>query len=400
MITNIFDFLELRGTDASGVWATEIGEEGRVVYHKEPIKSSLFIKTQFWNDLRKIKTDMMLVHARATSRGGGSADNNTNNHPFVSQDKRIGMVHNGTIDEVDYLKDKYQMLSETDSECLLRIFEHGMDQEKVQVNGVPDEISQRLSGIRDIWSYINQGAMAVAIGERIDSESRGLFLFRNDKRPIWLADLRQVLGQVFFFSSPDIWYNALSSSESLKDICWGSQKLAELPPNQVWFFGIDKEDNIVTEENLYKFKLEIKHSGREFEKGELKRLKQPQSKIGLITKLNDLDEIMDSHSIKRKREPVPVVNDEPWPIDEDDDFQFEFNEENYSETSEWYDPLVQSADHQRLCQKIARTADLIHNEANTLCMERSISTIDYEQLIESLEQTSRDLEGTLQILRG
>jgi len=59
LITSIFDHLEIRGTDASGVWGTEFGEDGRIIYHKEPIRSSEFIRKPFWYKLKKIKTDML-----------------------------------------------------------------------------------------------------------------------------------------------------------------------------------------------------------------------------------------------------------------------------------------------------------------------------------------------------
>ena len=63
--------------DAAGVWGTEVGD-GRVIYHKEPIRSSEFIQKDFWNSLRTIKMDLMLVHARATSTGNGHAKSNNN----------------------------------------------------------------------------------------------------------------------------------------------------------------------------------------------------------------------------------------------------------------------------------------------------------------------------------
>lgn len=183
IMTSLFDFLEFRGTDASGIWATESGKNGRVFYHKEPIKSSQFVNKDFWKKLRKPKINLLLTHARATSRGNGHASTNSNNHPFVSSDKRIGMVHNGTIDEATFLSKKYQCFSETDSEVILRIFEKGME-DKMELEEIPDRISHRLGGIKDIWSTITEGAMAVALGEREDDSQRNLFLFRNDQRPL------------------------------------------------------------------------------------------------------------------------------------------------------------------------------------------------------------------------
>ena len=107
IMTSLFDFLEIRGIDASGVWATEVGDDGRVYYQKESIKSSQFVTKKFWKDLQSVKLNLLIAHARATSKGGGHAFVNSNNHPFVSLDRRIGMVHNGTLDEAAFLNKKY-----------------------------------------------------------------------------------------------------------------------------------------------------------------------------------------------------------------------------------------------------------------------------------------------------
>ena len=52
LITGIFDKLEARGLDASGVYGTEFGEYGKVIYHKEPTRSSDFVKQDFWLNLK------------------------------------------------------------------------------------------------------------------------------------------------------------------------------------------------------------------------------------------------------------------------------------------------------------------------------------------------------------
>ena len=51
-------------------------------------------------------------------------------------------------------------------------------------------------------------------------------------------------------------------------------------------------------------------------------------------------------------------------------------------------------------QKITQIIKDINITADNLCMEGSMNSPDYEQLIESLEQTKCDLEGTLQIIQN
>jgi glucosamine 6-phosphate synthetase-like amidotransferase/phosphosugar isomerase protein len=385
LITSLFDYLELRGTDASGVWGTEFGKKGRVVYHKEPVRSSEFIKNDFWNKLRKVKTDLLLIHARATSKGGGDAANNCNNHPFVSVDKRIGMVHNGTIEEAEFLKNKYETVSETDSEYLLRIYEHGTESNYTPIHGVPDEICKRLQGIKDIWSIISVGAMAVALGERINDNQRCLLLFRNEKRPLWLADLRKTLGQIFFFSSPDIWYRALAAKDELKKLCCGSQKLIELPPFQVWYLQIDKENPVVTDKNIFKFSISTSQSDKKWEKGDYCKMKQGKIKLSVVTLLDD-----EEFTQKNKPKIMSVSNVANNQNDHCWDDPNEYDGEEFC--------MFYRNDHEELCNKIKALAEKIDTVASNICMEGSIHTHEYQELLESLEQHRCDLEKILQIL--
>lgn len=283
LISEVFKTLEVRGTDASGLWGTEIGSEGKILYHKEPTRSSHFVKSQFWKDVRQHNLDLFIVHARAATKGVEHAVDNANNHPFVSSDFRLGLVHNGSLTEAQFLKEKYQIESDTDSEFLLRMYEHGLDKSFEKIEGVPDDVAKRLNALREIWSVVNEGAMAVAIGERMDGEERGLFLFRNRHRPLWVADMRDALGQVFFFSSPDIWHHAVSRHDELRKICWNSQKLAEVPSHQIWYMTIDQEDGFVTNDNLFKFDVKVSPEGKDWDKGEFQEIKTELPTIPVIT---------------------------------------------------------------------------------------------------------------------
>lgn len=403
LITCLFEHLETRGVDAAGYWGTEVGN--KILYHKQPSKSSDFIKTEHWNKLRKLQLNMMLVHARATSKGGGHASINSNNHPFVNSNTTLAMVHNGTLDEATFLKDKYETLSQTDSEYLLRMYEHGLDTPYYAIEGVPVDIAKKMNGIKDIWSCISSGAMAVGIGERVDKDTRDLFLFRNEKRPMWLADLRRVLGQVFFFSSPDIWYRAMSDKENLKKTCWGEQKLIELPPNQIWYMRIDKEDPIVTDENLIKLKVDAVNNGKVWDKGEYCHVKtEPRDTSVDIVCGND-EEPKPIVPIIRHAAPAYVppaytaptsntIHNKGGKKRQDEKDRWYWNNAP-EEKIAWDDPKV---NHAQICEEIIRLAQQIDTVATNLSIEGSMSASDYQLLLESLEQHKSDLEATLRIV--
>lgn len=385
IMTNLFDFLEFRGTDASGVWATEAGKNGRVFYHKEPIKSSEFIKKDFWKKVRRPKINLLLAHARATSKGNGHASTNSNNHPFVSLDRRIGMVHNGTIEEATFLSKKYQCFSETDSEVILRIFEKGME-DKMELEEIPDRISHRLGGIKDIWSTITEGAMAVALGEREDDSQRNLFLFRNDQRPLWLADLRDGLGQVFFFSSPDIWYRAMGAcSEGVKALV-KDQKLIEIPPNEVWVLHVDDANPSVGHSGqFYRFEMDVKNTGKNWDEDDFFQMQPPKSKVSVVT------ELLEDEELKPQNALVVAPNLPPKPHHKSrntDRYQEPFNMD--------YDHG--GTEHEALCDEIIKLVQNIKTTTTNSCLEGTVPAQLYQSVLESLLTTKTDLQGTLHLV--
>ena len=267
LITALFHSLESRGKDASGVWGT-CGDT--VVYHKEPICSSLFVKTSFWTDVVKnTEFDLLLLHARQTSLGSGLSYVNKNNHPFVNDDCSLAMIHNGTLTEARYIKEVFKTDSRTDSEVLLRIFEKGRSRSSFGHNEenlkklskcVPDYILQYVRSIRDIWSVVYSGSMAVAFGEILDKDHKLLCLFRNEKRPLWLVDLRETLGQLFFFSTMEVWngmidciswdlYNSLFDQGKHKTYCF--------PDSEAWIFDFHTKDGVVDNDNIYRFSITL-----------------------------------------------------------------------------------------------------------------------------------------------
>ena len=399
IITNLFDFLEFRGTDASGIWAAEAGKEGKVFYHKEPIKSSEFIKKDFWKKIRKSKINLFLAHARATSKGNGHASTNSNNHPFVSLDRRIGMVHNGTIDEAKFLSGKYQCISETDSEILLRIFESGM-QTKLEIEDVPNRIAQRLGGIKDIWASITEGAMAVALGEREDDSHRNLFLFRNSQRPLWLADLRVGLGQVFFFSSPDIWYRAMEQcTDGIKAIV-KEQKLIEIPPNEVWVLHVDDDNpQIASQGQFYRFEMDVKQTGKDWDEDDFVKMQPPKTQVYVITELGQDDElkIIDTEiELVDDDDALIVLPERSWkPSFMGPKKQSSYDyEDDYDRTG----VLNNRSDHESICDSIIKLAQDIKTMTSNACMEGKIAPQFYQDILDALESTRVDLKSTVHFI--
>jgi len=280
LITKLFEKSEVRGTDAAGFWATQNGKNGKVLYHKEPVRSSKFIKNEIWKQVFNLNPNLMLAHARRVTKGMGQPSFNENNHPFTSTDRSKGLIHNGKINESEYLtlKEQYQLNSDCDSELLLRIFEAG----EASCDSSESEV-RSLFGINRIHSVVNEAQMAVAIGERHD-EDRNLWLFRNEHRPLWIADVRESLGQIFFVSEPSVWEKALYECNIRCSLVFKS--LIEVSTNEIWLFKITKANHIPEDVKKYKIHKENLEKDKYFE------IIKKHSLFEVVTELNDKEQVV------------------------------------------------------------------------------------------------------------
>ena len=237
---------EKRGEHATGFWACERGD-GRIFFDKEPVKSSVYATRDIWcKQFANADADLLIAHCRFTSLNVGHEKYNKNNHPHVSEDRRVALVHNGKIPEYSALKSRYDLRSDCDSEILLGMFESGHefknkeDYLKQEFPTMSPEIAYRMMGLKEVFSRVNYGAMAVAIGERgDDTRQRFLWMFRDDERPLHVVDMRSTLGQIFFCSEAEIWRSAVEACPSVKPYIPSNQVIIEFPSYQVWLLSID-----------------------------------------------------------------------------------------------------------------------------------------------------------------
>ena len=403
LITALFEKTENRGEDASGFWG--VGKDNKVLYYKEPIKSTIFVQRPAWKNLEKADPNILLVHARAASMGSGVPSINKNNHPFTSLDKTIALIHNGRIPESDYnaFKKKYELLSDCDSEMYLRIFESS---------------DNRLNALRTLWSQLGRSQMAVGIGELSETD-RQLWLFRNRYRPIWLADLRESLGQIFFFSAPDIWEDAIWENDEIRYYL-GRVKRVELSTEDIWNFTLFNNKAIKIS------RYEVKQSGNfkpwTFD-GNVSKIKSGTRIVPVETPLNEYDELekvtmaLPPATCTRPAYDEPPMHD-AFPNESptqyfnrkkenenkclhnsksDDDFEMD----NWSRANlfpDMTDARKSSAAVKELVDEIRQKLTDIEVGAENLLMEDSMSADDFQELLTSLESASMDLEGTVKIL--
>lgn len=251
-LTNaLMDISEIRGTHATGFWAC-VNNKDKVFYHKEPVKASEFINRKIWKDTANQSLDLLLGHCRYTSAGSGNEKFNKNNHPHVSQDFRVALIHNGRIPEYSYLKKQYPVTTDCDSEILLRIFESTEELHehdlflKSQLQKASTSIANlyRVYGLKKIFSEVSYGAMAVALGELLDYNERSLWLFHNEHRSLYLVDLRETLGQFFFCSTQEIFRAAVDQAKIASKLIPMDQGVVKLPSDWIYHFKMSSTGNI------------------------------------------------------------------------------------------------------------------------------------------------------------
>ena len=114
------------------------------------------------------------------------------------------------------------------------------------------------------------------------------------------------------------------------------------------------------------------------------KIKEKKQSHSLITELNEKDEL-----IKKVKNNSHKSNS----------IIYEYEDE-YDRDAPNYNQCGNKTDHDVFCKKIIQLTESINTLADNLSMEGSISVTEYSQLLESLEQTQCDLEGTLQILKN
>lgn len=296
---------ESRGSDATGFWASERGDSKRVFFDKEAIKSTVYVDRDIWkNKFRESNCDILLGHCRQCSVGVGNEKVNRNNHPHASADRSLALVHNGRVPEYTALKSRYELHGECDSEILLAMYQTGWqykgqdDYLAQNMPHLPPHLAYRAMGLMEIFRYIHYAAVAMAIGERGENGERFIWLNRDNERPIHVVDLRETLGQIFFFSTPEIWKNAISSipEEMRKKYIPNNHDIGIFQPDEVWLLRIKPEDEDKDSWIIDKFKVaRSKYQDYNAEEDDPPiqfRRPEAESELEVVSRLNEKEEVV------------------------------------------------------------------------------------------------------------
>jgi hypothetical protein len=240
--------------------------------------------------------------------------------------------------------------------------------------------------------------MAVAIGERLDNKNRRLWLFRNAKRDLWLADMREHLGQIFFFSTDVIWDQAVADCPLVKPYLSGVS-LAWMPTEELW--KLDFDEKVTLEQYSI-----VEKEDMPWESPTKVSIPQMQPEAKIICYLNENEE----HVSKNDN----LLDDDYAVIDDgdDDDCTIIDDYDDYSTNLEalsditgasLYNPEDRHKGLEKIndyCGRISDAATAISEQAEDLLWEDSMSESEYDNLISSLDNSLLDLQGTLKIIES
>lgn len=434
LMTRILENLERRGEDSTGFWGTQKGQKGAIYYHKEPTKTTDFVYKKVWKKMRKFNPNLLLLHARAATPGIGLPEVNKNNHPFVSDDVTLSIIHNGKLPEYHFLKDKYETFTNCDSELVLRMLQCQSDLPPgLESNdGLSEWQKNRLCGIKQVWSLSYHAHMAVGVGEWFDDGTRQLWLWRNEHRPLWVADMRDTLGQILFFSEDDIFWDSVKSCPQILPYLHQRQKMYEMPTEEIWFFEVNEGFPTVGQNFFQKFNI-IKKSVESREEDDIEDgVPLEEASKGaphkLICGLGEDDEPLEKDDSKK---PTGMIGfhtngrnngtanssqygrnyNQTW-RDEELEKKSRKKEEHRNKKKDESDDLretgmhtvhpyygaVGQADVEEVCEEIKKVLDEICTDVVNQSLEGSLTEQEYQELWDSLESTKIDLKATQQVL--
>ena len=169
---------------------------------------------------------MVLAHTRHATHG--DPHNNVNNHPFVTDDGRYALVHNGVISDHFALacRQGLRLESDCDSEVLLRLVE--------QAHCPAAALAKAM------WTC--RGSMAVAVYDR---RRHVVWLARNEGRPLAVCKLRGGSGW-FVASTPELMMSGLRRAVG-SDAYRHVEVLLPLAPGSV--FGLWTDGSLLAAEH-------------------------------------------------------------------------------------------------------------------------------------------------------
>jgi glucosamine 6-phosphate synthetase-like amidotransferase/phosphosugar isomerase protein len=173
---------EDRGEDAAG-FAVYENNKIKVTKNAAPASSLVFEFNP---------SPILIGHTRFATMGDPASKDQA--HPFLSHDGTLALTHNG-VGQFDFRRLNKILGNdcETDSQGMLRYFE---------IYGTGE------AGMKSFFADWKFSSFAISL---LDLKRESLILFRNEKKPMWLAQTKDAV--IIYGSTPEIIYEGCESAK-------------------------------------------------------------------------------------------------------------------------------------------------------------------------------------------
>jgi asparagine synthetase B (glutamine-hydrolysing) len=187
MFTEMLVGIRSRGKDATGIayLTTDSGGIVELCVDKEPVEAGEYIKKPGFISMLNAAPNVAIGHTRAATQG--KPEDNNNNHPIISLDNTMALIHNGVIRNDGELFRKHSLprVGEVDSEVIMRMLEkcESTDPKKMVAEAMPSISGSYAVALLDLtrpnklWLYRHNNPIVLGWWD----EGKTLFFASEDK---------------------------------------------------------------------------------------------------------------------------------------------------------------------------------------------------------------------------
>ena len=192
VIKKLFKLSLSRGSEAAGLLAVS---ENKIDLIKSTTNINSFLQSRDYKLLKKdfLNENIELIMGHTRMPTHGSSENNKNNQPVISKNKKIIGIHNGIVVNYKSLQKNQEEISELDTQVLLDYLEEKIDQikNKQELVVLFEQLSKKIEGTANLALFLTEKNQLL-----LYSNNGSLYFLKKEEK-IYFASERSTLEKVF-----------------------------------------------------------------------------------------------------------------------------------------------------------------------------------------------------------